>query len=212
MRSRVLILLAIQAISCGGQAPGPEPSRPAAGGTLMVGAAFGEEADAAILSEAVATAGPGTEILLSEGVHWIDNPVTLQVPGLTISGQGRAATTLRPKHSGLPVFSVTADWMALRDLTVHAVAQDGRGRATFAVLAEGGCRGCTITGMAIIGTGASAIHAVGLRDFVLGDSIILDAGNDAVFLRGKQLRISRNVFVRYYDEAIDNDPEGIEGS
>lgn len=155
------------------------------------------------LHAAVAKADDGSRIVLSPGNHLVDNPVILRRPGLKLVGAGRVETILRPRNAGRPVFVLAAPGLTISDLAIDARVPNGNGRATFAIYIDAGVTGGKIAENQIIGTGASAVLGRSTRDFMVVGNEILDAGDDAIRLKGERLNISRNFILRYYDEAID---------
>lgn len=209
-RLATAVLLAL-ASGCAGEAPDSTESAPGGGPIVRVGDAVAGEMRASArrsLAELVNGAEPGTEIYLGNGEYLVDNPLVLTTPGLLLRGEG-LATTLRPRHAGRPVIVVEADAVGLEHLVIDAMSDDGAGRATFAIEYEG-CAGCRLANLTIVGTGASSVRGMGMKDFRAEGNRILDAGDDSFFLQGEKIRLIDNVAVRFMDEGIDMSYENTE--
>lgn len=79
--------------------------------------------DAASIAGAVGLAGPGDTIEIAAGTY--SESVNVTVPGITIRGVDRNDVVLDGGHALSNGFNVTADGVAIENLTVHSFTQNG---------------------------------------------------------------------------------------
>lgn len=105
----VLAVVASLAVACG--------SDGSSGRTIRV------PADEATIVDAVEAARPGDTVLIAPGTY--DESVSVAVDGITIRGEDRNAVVLDGGHQLANGFSVSADDVAIENLTVHSFTQNG---------------------------------------------------------------------------------------
>jgi Periplasmic copper-binding protein (NosD) len=155
------------------------------------------------IGEAVRSSGPHTTIHVQEGRYVVDNPITLKDKGVTITGQSRERTIIRPKNAGNAIFKFDADHLRVENLTINAETIDRQGRGTFGVHIGNDRSFSAVLNTKILNTGASAIIGHSINDFRVDRNVIVNAGDDGIQLRGARLMVANNVILGYFDEAID---------
>jgi hypothetical protein len=133
----------------------------------------------------------------------VDNPIIIRKNGVKIIGNGREKTIIHPKNAGKAIFIFSADNVGMEEININGKIKGISGSAAFAIQIEKGCNGCEIKNNKIINTGATAIIGYAVNECIVGNNIIGNAGDDAVRLRGHNLKIKDNLIYDYMDEGID---------
>jgi parallel beta-helix repeat protein len=155
------------------------------------------------INKAIHLASPKTRIIFGAGSYHLENPIVISKSGIHIIGRGRESTFFSPKNPGKPIFIFRADNIVIKGITVDAQIINGSGMATFAVQIEKGFKKFEISEMKISGSGASSIIAPQANNITINNNIITNAGDDAIQIRGSDLKIIDNIIIRYFDEGID---------
>jgi parallel beta-helix repeat protein len=155
------------------------------------------------INAALNSATENTRIYLDEGTYIVDNPIIIRKNGIKIIGSGREKTIIHPKNVGKAIFMFAADNVGVEAIKMSGKIKDVRGSAAFAIHIKKGCNGCEIRNTEIINTGATAIIGYAVNECSVENNIIGNAGDDAVRLRGHNLKITNNVIYDYMDEGID---------
>ena len=161
------------------------------------------QADFVQLSMALSSSKEHSQIILSEGIYAIDNPVRLSKKGLKIIGHDSHRTVIRPKNAGQAMFVLEADGIVIGNLEINALTDQGNERATFALLLSPGVQRVGVVDTQILHTGASSILGHSIRKSYFLDNRIVNAGDDGVQLSGKGITVTNNIIVGVYDEPID---------
>jgi parallel beta-helix repeat protein len=159
--------------------------------------------DAQDLKGTILTAATNTQIVFDEGHYVLDNPIIVTKNGIEVIGKGRDKTYFYPKNAGRPVFIFRANDIVIKKVTIDAKVNNNFGRATFAIQIEEDYEKFNISKINILGTGASSILAPRANNVTIRDNMILNAGDDAIQIRGTELKIIDNIIIRYFDEGID---------
>ena len=160
-------------------------------------------ADYADINTAVLSATENTHIYVSEGIYNVNNPVILKQKGVRIIGKGHNKTLIYPKNAGKAIFKFKSDDLGIEGVGINAIIKDGFGRATFAVHFKKGISNCEVSKTKILNTGVSSIIGNLVNKCLVDGNIIVNAGDDAIRIKGDRLTISNNKLIRYYDEGID---------
>lgn len=155
------------------------------------------------ISEKILSASPNTRIIINPGSYLLNNPIIIDKNNIHILGNSRENTFFYPKNPGDPVFVLKADNIVIRGVTIDAKVIGGEGRANFAVHINKGSEKSEISETRILGTGASSIIGPQADDITISGNLIINAGDDAIQIRGSDLKIINNIIIRYFDEAID---------
>lgn len=155
------------------------------------------------ISDRILSVSPNTRIIIAPGSYLLDNPITIEKNNVHILGNSRRNTFFTPKNPGKPVFVIKADNIVVRKLTINARVLNGSGRASFAVYVETDSKNVEISETRIMDTGASSVIAPQTDGIKVSSNLIINAGDDAIRIRGSDVMIIDNIIIRYFDEAID---------
>ena len=155
------------------------------------------------ISEKILSASTNTRIIIAPGSYLLNNPIIIDKNDIHILGNSRENTFFYPKNPGDPVFVLKADNIVFRDITINAKVIGGNGHANFAVYIEKNTKKIEISKTRILETGASSIIGHQADDITISGNLIINAGDDAIQIRGSDLKIIDNIIIRYFDEAID---------
>ncbi len=155
------------------------------------------------LEEAVHAAPEDAMVLLSAGTFVVSNPIVLKKRGVKISGKGRNRTLIVPENPGLPVFEVRANDVTVESMKVEGQTPDGTGRASVGFNIAENIQGFSLYHSFIVNIGASSVLGHSVDNLLLHGNIIASSGDDGVQLSGRNIIISNNIILGYFDEAID---------
>ena len=155
------------------------------------------------MKEIILSAPSYSRIVIESGVYYLDNPVEINKGYIEIIGKGRDNTIIYAKNPGKPIFVFKSNNLSIREISLDAQTNDSIGRATFAILVDRGNKNLNISKTSLKNTGASAIIAPFTANCIVRDNIIINAGDDAIKMKGSHLTIIDNIIIRFYDEGID---------
>ena len=155
------------------------------------------------IADAVAAAPENAELALSDGTFVVDNPIALTKNGIKLSGEGQRSTVIIPKNSGRPVFNIQGNGVTVKSMKIQGQTSSESGRASIAFNIADNVKGFNLYNSFIVNMGASSILGNSLENVLVQGNIIASSGDDGVQLSGRNIIISNNTIIGYFDEAID---------
>jgi len=154
-------------------------------------------------SRAISSSKVNTQIRLSEGVYFVNNPIRFSIKGIRMVGSGASRTIIRPRNSGKAIFVIEADGIVIENIGINAMTDSRNERATFGLRLTPGIKHFGVVDSQILHTGASSILGHSITQSFFTNNRIVDAGDDGIQLSGKGLTVTNNLIVGVYDEPID---------
>lgn len=155
------------------------------------------------LEQAITAAPEKSTLALSDGTFVVSNPIAVTKNGMKLYGEGQRNTLILPKNPGRPLFNIQADQVTVKSMKIEGQTLSKSGRASIAFNIAEKVKGFSLYNSFIVNLGASSILGKSIENLLVQGNIIASSGDDGIQLSGRDIVISSNTIIGYFDEAID---------